>query len=63
MNELTAIDQSLTRISKELDSMSLDVSENVKSKEGNAVADLGSAINLINDIRDRVYQMEPSLKP
>jgi len=62
MEELKVIDQNLTRITKELDSMWRDIAEHVKSDEGNSVADLGSAINLINDIRERVYKIEPSLK-
>ena len=63
MSELKDIDQNLTRIAAELDSMWRDIAEHVKSDEGNSVADLGSAINLLNDIRERVYEMEPSLKP
>lgn len=63
MKELSNIEQNLARINRELDSMWRDIAEHVKSDEGNSVADLGSAINLINDIRDRVYKMEPSLKP
>ena len=63
MKELINIEQNLSRINSELDSLWRDIAEHVKSEQGNSVADLGSAINLINDIRDRVHQMEPSLKP
>lgn len=63
MNELTEIDQNLTRITNELDQMKRGIAEHVKSEGGNSAADLGSALNLINDIRDRLYKMEPSLKP
>lgn len=63
MNKLKNIEQNLARVNIELDSMWRDIAEHVKSEEGNSVADLGSAINLINDIRDRIYKMEPSLKP
>jgi len=62
MDELKVIDQNLTRVTNELDSMWRDIAEHVKSDEGNSVADLGSAINLINDIRERIYKIEPSLK-
>lgn len=63
MNKLENIEQNLARINGELDAMWRDIAENVKSDEGNPVADLGSAINLLNDIRDRIYKMDPSLKP
>lgn len=63
MSNLNDINKNLTRISSELESMWQDIAEQVKSDEGNSVADLGSAINLINDIRDRIYKLEPSLKP
>ena len=62
MDELKVIDQNLTRVTNELDSMWRDIAEHVKLDEGNSVADLGSAINLINDIRERIYKIEPSLK-
>ncbi len=63
MEQLKNIDQNLSRITEELDALWRDVSEYVNSNEGNSVADLGSAINLINDIRDRIYKQEPLLKP
>ena len=63
MTELENIYDKLTRISSELDTMRDGIAEHVKSDDGNSVTDLRSAINLINDIRDRIYKLEPSLKP
>jgi len=63
MSSIEEIDINLSRITEELDSMWRDIHEHVHYSKGTPVADIGTAINAINDIRDSIYQMEPSLKP
>ena len=63
MSSIEEIDINLSRITKELDSMWRDIHDHVPYSKGTPVADIGTAINALNDIRNRIYEMEPSLKP
>ena len=63
MSSIEEIDINLSRITRELDSMWRDIHEHVPYSKGTPVADIGTAINALNDIRNRIYVMEPSLKP
>ena len=65
MKNIEEIDKDLSRITEELDSMWRDINTHIPDeKEADpAIVVLGTAINSINDIRNRIYKIQPNLKP